>query len=116
MEHLQEFMLLFRYSPSSETPTLDQLNEMHQQWSTFIGNVAMQGKLVSTHQLGDAGKQIISEEGIKEGIQITNNQMLSGNMLIKAIDLDEALEIAKNCPILLSGGSVEVRDVIPSRH
>jgi hypothetical protein len=34
-------------------------------------------------------------------------------MIIKANSVEEATSIAKNCPILHMGGSVEVRDIIP---
>ena len=37
---------------------------------------------------------------------------LSGYSLIKADDLDAAVEMAKGCPILSNGGSVEVAEAI----
>jgi hypothetical protein len=43
--------LLFRFEPTNEQHTPEQLQEMHNQWGGFIGNIATQGKLVSTHQL-----------------------------------------------------------------
>jgi hypothetical protein len=109
-----EFMLMFRYEPSYENqPTEAQIEEMHQQWGEFIGNIAIQEKLVSTHQLGYEGKQILADQSVLDGMNMSNNQMLSGNMIIKASSLDEAVEMAKNCPILRMGGTVEVRDIIP---
>ncbi len=62
MEKLKEFMLLFRMQPSNKQPTQEQLNEMQKQWGDFIGNIAMQGKLVSTHQLSFEGKQIAADQ------------------------------------------------------
>jgi hypothetical protein len=34
-------------------------------------------------------------------------------MVITAENFDEAVEMAKGCPILFMGGSVEVRDIMP---
>ncbi len=113
MEQLKEFMLLFRYEPSNTKPTENEINEMHKHWGNFIGNVAMQGKLVSTHQLGFEGVQIYSNSTTNDKIYISDKQTLSGNMILKAIQLDEAVEIAKKCPILHMGGFVEVRSINP---
>jgi hypothetical protein len=89
------------------------MNEMHQQWGAFIGHIAIQEKLVSTHQLGFEGKQIFADQSVTDGIHISDNQTLGGNMIVKANTLDEAVEMAKNCPILSMGGSVEVRAIRP---
>jgi hypothetical protein len=114
MEKQKEFMLLFSFEPNnSYQPTEAEMNEMHQQWGTFIGNIAIQEKLVSTHQLGFEGKQIAADKSVTEGINIANNKTLSGNMIIKANSLDEAVLIAQDCPILQMGGSVEVRSINP---
>jgi hypothetical protein len=113
MTQTNEFMLLFRYEPTNEQPTQEQLQEMQKQWGAFIGNIAMQGKLVSTHQLGFEGNQIFADQTTKEGIHIAEGQTLSGNMVLKAESLEVATELAKKCPILFMGGSVEVRSLIP---
>jgi hypothetical protein len=113
MTKTNEFMLMFRFEPTNEQPTPEQLQEMQKQWGEFIGNIAMQGKLVSTYQLGFEGTQIFADQTTKKGIQIAEGQTLSGNMVLKADSMEVATELAKKCPILLMGGTVEVRSIIP---
>ncbi len=113
MTPLNEFMLLFRFQPTNEQPTAQQLQEMQKQWGEFIGNIAMQGKLVSTFQLGFEGTQISADRTIKEGFYIAEGQTLSGNMVLKAESMEVATDLAKKCPILFMGGTVEVRNLIP---
>ena len=114
METTKEFMLVFRYEPNTDyQPTAAEMNEMQQQWGTFIGKIAIQEKLVSTHQLSFEGKQILANKKIKDGIYIAAKQTLGGNMIVRANSLDEAVETATNCPILAMGGSVEVRAIQP---
>jgi hypothetical protein len=114
MKQKNEFMLLFRYEPNSNyVPTEAELNAMHQQWGSFIGKIAIQEKLVSTHQLGFEGVQISASKRTKKGIHVANNQTLGGNMIVKARTLAEATELAKDCPVLAMGGSVEVRSIQP---
>lgn len=113
METLQEFMLLFRMTPSNERPTAEQIATMQNQWKNYIGSIASQAKLVSTSRLGFEGSCIDSQGQTSNNIYISNNEMLSGNMVVKATNLTEAQNLAKNCPVLSAGGSVEVRSLIP---
>ena len=113
MTQTKEFMLLFRFEPSNEQPTPEQLQEMGKQWGEFIGNIAMQGRLVSTHQLGFEGKKISADQSTQDGFHIADGQMVAGNMVLKADSMEVATELAKKCPILLMGGTVEVRAINP---
>lgn len=114
MVQVNEFMLLFRYEPNNDyQPTEAEMNEMHQQWGAFFGNIAIQEKLVSTHQLGFEGKQIAADGTVSEGIYVADKQVVGGNMVVKAATPEEAVEMAKKCPILFMGGTVEVRAIQP---
>jgi hypothetical protein len=114
MVQKNEFMLLFRFEPNfNYQPTEAELSEMHQYWGAFIGQIALEEKLVSTHQLGFEGKQIFADASLQDGIHISNKQAIAGNMVVKANTLEEAIEMAKRCPILHVGGSVEVRSIQP---
>jgi hypothetical protein len=113
MEKLNDYMLLFRFEPNANyQPTEAELAEQKKAWGTFIGGIAAQAKLVSTHQLGFTGKQVSADMRITDGIHLANEVTLGGNMVVKSYNLDEAVEIAKACPILKMGGSVEVRSIL----
>jgi hypothetical protein len=112
MVQKKEFMLLFRYEPNNDyQPTEAEMNEMHQQWGAFIGNIALQEKLVSTHQLGFAGNQILPNKTVVSGMALADKQTLGGNMVLVANSLEEATQIGMDCPILMMGGQVEVREI-----
>jgi hypothetical protein len=114
MVQTNEFMLVFRFEPNNNYQATEvELNEMHQHWGAFIGNIAIQEKLVSTHQLSFEGKQIFADKSVVEGIHVANNLTIGGNMIVKANSIDEAADMAKNCPILVMGGTVEVRFIQP---
>lgn len=114
MKNSNEFMLLFRFEPNFNfQPTPEEEALMHQQWGAYIGGLAIQEKLVGTHQLGFEGVKISADQSVKDGIVIAENQTLGGNMVVKATSIAEAIEIAKGCPILMMGGNVEVRNILP---
>jgi len=113
MKDLKNFMMIFRFEPNDQyQPTQEEQEQQHQQWGTFIGNIAIKEKLVGTNQLGFSGKQLSADLSISEGIIIAEGKTLGGNMVVRAKTLDEAVEMAKDCPILSMGGTVEVRDII----
>ena len=114
MSTLKNYMMIFRYSPNPEyQPTEADLSEQRQAWGAFIGNIAIQEKLDSTHQLGFDGVQIAADTSTQEGIHISEGYTMGGNMIVKAQSMEEAVTMAKGCPILHMGGTVEVRDIIP---
>jgi hypothetical protein len=113
MNNLQDFMPLFRMAPPNNQPTPEQLAAMQQRWSKFIGGIAPQAKLVSTSRPGFDGCLIDSNMQVSSGLNLVNNQFLSGNMVLKAAGLQEAADLAKDCPVLPMEGSVEVRSMIP---
>lgn len=114
MKTTQKFMMIFRYSPNPNyQPTAQEMAQMRQDWGSFIGNLAITEKLESTHQLGFEGKQIATDSSITPGMLVSENKIISGNMIVKANSLDEAVEMAKDSPILKMGGTVEVRSIMP---
>jgi len=114
MKKDQIFMLMFSFTPNFDhEPTEEEKAQMQEQWGGFIGNLAITEKLVGTYQLGFEGRQIQTDGTVTDGILYSHDKTLSGNMVVKANSLDEATELAKACPILKMGGSVEVRSIIP---
>lgn len=107
------FMMIFRFNPENVQLTQEQSENMPQAWGSFIGNIAIQEKLVSTHQLGSEGAKIATDGTVESGVHFAEGQTLGGNMIVKAQSLEEAVGMAKECPILLMGGTVEVRSINP---
>ncbi len=113
MENLKNYMLLFRLDlQNMQPPSPEQMAEIKQAWGSWIGGIAQQARLVSSHQVGREGVTIKAGEAMKEGVPVMDGVSVSGNLVLKAKDLSEAIEMTQGCPILYAGGSVEVRDII----
>lgn len=54
-----------------------------------------------------AGKTITADGTVKDGHSVSG---LGGYTVIKADSLDEAVEIAKGCPVLLGGATISVHE------
>jgi hypothetical protein len=109
---MTEFMMIFRMAPDSDfQPTPEQIQENLKQWQDWMGGIAAQGKYVSGSQLGFTGKTLKADGVVTDGPYAEVKEIVGGLIVVKAGDLDEALELAQGCPILYVGGNVEVRDI-----
>lgn len=78
-----------------------------------MGGLAAQNKLVNQgNRLNSDGKVVKPNNVVTNGAYVEVKELIGGYTIIKATSLDEAAEIAKGCPILAVGGSVEVRQII----
>lgn len=115
---MQEFMMLFRSEPDdAQALSPDEIQESIKQWQDWIGSIAAQGKFVSTNQLGFEGKVVkANNQVITDGPYASLKEIVGGYIIVKANNLDEAIELAKGCPVLAIGGNVEVRNIMQLNH
>ncbi|MEM8486978.1 MAG: YciI family protein [Bacteroidota bacterium] len=107
---MQEFMMLFRHTPQPENPpTQEEIEATIKQWQDWIGGIAAQGKFASTNQLSYEGKVVQPGQVITDGPYAEIKEIIGGYVIVKATDLDEAVQLAAGCPVLAIGGNVEVR-------
>src|SRR5690348_9859709 len=111
---MKEFMMIFRSERNEgPAPTAEQMQAALKQWQQWIKSIAAQGKFGGTNRLLSEGKTLKSGSTITDGPFIEAKEMVGGYLIVKANTLDEATELAKSCPALLSGtGIVEVRAVM----
>ena len=114
---MTEYLLLFR-NASAENGYLATSQDMAEdmpKWQSWIGNIAMQGKLVSTAPMRyDAS--IVTNDGIDEGqpYKESDSVLVSGFLLCKSEKIEEVQEWSKTCPILkYPNSSVEIRLLVP---
>lgn len=113
---MTDYLLLFRNASGNEgyLATSQDMAEDMPKWQSWIGNIAMQGKLVHTAPV-EYQASIVSNNGIKEGPHKEENSVLvSGFLICKSDDLEEVKEWSKSCPILkYPNSSVEIRPLVP---
>lgn len=113
---MKEYLLLFRNAsnPGGYLATTEDMASDMPKWQAWIGNIALQGKLVSTAPI-EYNAAVISKDGVSEGpYKEANSVLVSGFLLCRAASMEEAQEWSKSCPILkYPGSSVEIRPLIP---
>lgn len=112
---MKEYLLLFWNASGDGKYEIDpeKMKAGMAAWQNWIGNIAMQGKLISTKPIQWEGV-MVSNGGVTHQPAIKEKQMVTGYMICKANNVDEVLTWTKNCPILQNpGGFTEVREVSP---
>jgi len=111
---MKEFMMIFRSERNEgPAPSAEQMQAVLKQWQQWIKSIAAQGKFSGTNRLLSEGKTLKANSMITDGPFIEAKEMVGGYLIVKANTLEEATELAKSCPALLSGtGNVEVRAVM----
>lgn len=109
---MDEFLLIFRrdFTTKEAQPSPEQMQSSIKQWQDWLGGIAAQDKLARPLQRWDAeGRVVKHNKTVINGPYAEIKEAIGGLIVIKAADYDEAAEIAKDCPILLWGGNVEIR-------
>jgi hypothetical protein len=113
---MKEFLLVFRRDFVSKAPQLspEQMQGMMKPWQDWMGSLAAQNKLANPgNRLADEGKVVKPNNVITDGPFVEIKEAIGGYIVIRANSIDEAAELSKGCPILMMGGNVEVREVVP---
>ena len=113
---MKEFALIFRVSDNGAATQLTpaQIQERMTVWSNWMGGIAARNQLVNGgSRLGLKGSKTVSaNKSVTDGPYVEVKEFINGYVLIRANSVEEAVEIAKECPILLGGGKVEVRPLV----
>ncbi len=109
----KQFMLIVRYKRDLPMPDSTTRRTNGQHWGEFIGRLERSGKLVSGLRPEEGGRTIAGKDkAVQEHPYDANRETVSAFFLVKAADLNEVTEIARQCPIYELGGSVEIRAVV----
>ncbi|MEY2881081.1 MAG: hypothetical protein RLZZ15_3461 [Verrucomicrobiota bacterium] len=110
------YMFLFRQPADAPAGTPEQMQAHFQKWMEWIGSMRAKGQYLAGEPLEEQpGRVLRGPRGAKasDGPFAEAKEVVGGFMIIKAQSLAEASAIAKDCPGLEVGGSVEIRQVMP---
>src|SRR5688572_22232418 len=112
---MDEYLILMRLDllTKGAQPSPEQLQTYMKMYQDWVAEIAANKKFVGGKGLSTEGKVIKTNNVITDGPYAETKESLAGYIIIRAADFDDAVDIAKKCPILEGeGNSVEVRKVI----
>jgi len=111
---MDEFILLFRLDilTKESQPSPEQLQVYMKQYHDWVGGIAAQNKFSRGTGLSTEGRVLKTNNVITDGPYAEIKESIAGFIVIKANDFNEAVSLAKGCPILNgAGNSVEIRKI-----
>lgn len=107
------FLLIFR-DPADDCYSrlsVDEKKALADKWNEWYDGLAANGKVQHGHPLQPTGRVVTGTRGerVVDGPFSEAKEAIGGYFLLTVSDLDEATEIARHCPSLSLGMSVEVR-------
>jgi hypothetical protein len=108
-----EYLLLFRGTQWYKGLSPAEIQKVMSRWRAWYNELQAGGKMKGGLPLMNEGKVISGTRGrfVTDGPFTESKEAIGGYFLICVDNLDEAIEIARQCPGLEHGAMVEIRPV-----
>ncbi|ATC65673.1 hypothetical protein CMV30_17925 [Nibricoccus aquaticus] len=114
------FMLIFRESPEYYSGmSEDKRRQILSTWNAWYDGLARQGKATGGNALDIATSRTVSGphgERLVDGPYAEAKEAIAGYFMLSVSGMEEATEIARHCPNLAYGMTVEVRPLATACH
>ena len=106
-----QYLLLFTGNEWWNKLSAEQIQEVIDQSKEWFEKLASAGKVKASQALAREGAPISGKSArvFSDGPFAESKEALGGYLLLEAASLDEAIAIAKACPSLFHGTTIEVR-------
>lgn len=83
------------------------------QFTAWVEQLSSEGRVKGGYPLAHKGKTVADKETVTDGPFAESKEAIAGYIVIQALNLEEAMEIAKGAPCLDYGQTIEVRAIAP---
>lgn len=109
INEMKQFSLLVRVP---ETYSGEQAKLVNPKWDKLLEQWKAAGVYVQSFAFpGESYTVLGSEKSVKKETVLSDNLKVVSNIVLQAKTIEQAIDLAKSCPILLYGGTVEVRQI-----
>jgi hypothetical protein len=113
---MEKFMLIFHSGGTGNSNlTSPEAMQAHMgKWMAWVDRLRKEDIYVSGEPLVPGGKLVSGAGGktVTDGPYTEGKEIVGGFFIVKAEDINQAAEIAKDCPDFEYGGTVQVRQVM----
>ena len=105
---MPDYLLLFR-GGKTHTAGLQELVSHEERWDDWMDDIESKAELIDGRPLRDTGV-LVAADGMYES-NFSSEDSVTGYLILACNDLEEAVDLASDCPIYEFGGKVEVREM-----
>lgn len=112
-ENKSEYLLIFRGTHWDKGLSPEQIQQATGEFMAWFERLTREGTAKTGQPLEHHGKVVSGRKGraVADGPFAESKEAIGGYFLLQVRDIDEAVAIAQQCPILEYGATVEVRPV-----
>src|SRR5258708_7826330 len=105
---MANFLFVYRNRPDAYSKMSPEEMQQHmQKWNDWLSGGLQKGWLVDVGDgLKKEGRVVNGNKVVTDGPFVESKEVLGGFSIVQAEALDDAAELAKGCPGLLTGGTV----------
>lgn len=109
---MPKYLLVYRSEPMTKAPSPEEMQSSLKMWGDWIAKFMATGEVVDGGDgLQETGKVVRGGGIVTDGPFMESKEILGGYSIINAVDFDRAVQITHECPMVLVGGSVEIREL-----
>ena len=109
---MKDYLYIIRGGDDLSSYSPEQMQAHMQDWQKWMGSIAAEGKLVGGEPLEKPGKTLVdSGKKVIDRPLAEGKELVGGYLIMKADNLDEAVQLAKDCPGFEHNCSIEVREI-----
>jgi hypothetical protein len=107
---MAKFLFIYRgASETAATMTPDESKQHMQKWEKWIGEGMQKGWMLDPGDGLTQETRVVNAKAVTDGPFVEAKEVVGGFSIVQAETIDAAAKLAKGCPGLSIGGSVEVR-------
>ena len=111
---MKEFMMIFiggDYTEADLSP--QQMEQRMAKWMSWVEQLTNDGHYIDGKPLEPVGKRVAgSEQVVTDGPFVESKELVGGYFIVKAKDINEAVQLTGGFPDYDLGGQVEVRPIM----
>jgi hypothetical protein len=106
-----EYLLLIRGTDWHQRLAPEEVHQNIARFTAWAERLRKEGKVKSARPLVHEGKIVVGRDAVTDGPFNESKEAIAGFFVILAQDFEEALQIARECPGLDHGQTLEVREI-----
>jgi hypothetical protein len=107
-----EYLLLFRGTNWHKGLSPQEIQQNLARFTAWFERLKDEGRFKSGHPLVHGGKIVAGKNAVTDGPFAESKEAIAGFFIIRADSLEQAVDLAKSCPGLEYGQTVEVREIV----
>lgn len=108
---MPKYLLVYREVPPTGMPSPTEMEALLATWGAWIGKFMQSGNMIDPGDGLHPTGRLVRPKMVTDGPFIESKEIVGGYSVVQADNYDAAVAIAKECPVIAEGGSVEIREM-----